>query len=326
MSKPRDGGGIRHRNREYNSQRGLILLVVTVAVVLVLIVFSVKIGIIGTLGETITDSMHTPKGNTTEQMPKSHTNSSADWRLSLNRSLDAQYTSNPDIAPIEVRTAQLEVIEFVNAQRAEHGVEPLFWNGALSRLNRWYAGEIDRIGGGNSSHYNQATERFIDERAKWAGYPVQKCTRYGEVITTSAYIGGPTATEKNAASITEGWMRSDSHREAILNEQYDVAGVGIFVAEDETRIAVMTLCDRSDIPDEELNGWRDARYRADDVAIPYDVAVAGGEWDSTKNLTETPTSRPDRSARHSSRSAASRSTSGPAFSAGSVTTSSEVRS
>jgi hypothetical protein len=85
-------------------------------------------------------------------------------------------------------------------------------------------------------------------------------------------------------------MRSDSHREAILNEQYDVAGVGIFVAGDDTRIAVMTLCDRADIPDEELNGWEDAKYRGDRVAIPYEVAVAGDEWDSTGNLTETPRS------------------------------------
>lgn len=88
-------------------------------------------------------------------------------------------------------------------------------------------------------------------------------------------------------------MRSDSHREAILNEQYDVAGVGIFVAEDDTRIAVMTLCDRADISDEELNGWEDAKYRGDDVAIPYQVAVSGGEWDSTGNLTETPSTEAD---------------------------------
>jgi len=63
----------------------------------------------------------------------------------------------------------------------------------------------------------------------------------------------------------------------------------VFVAADDTRIAVMTLCDRADIPDEELDGWEDAKYQGDTVAIPYDVAVVGGEWDSTKNLTETPT-------------------------------------
>lgn len=288
MSESRGGEGIRHRSREYDSRRGLLRLVIAGAVIVCLVAVSIEVGLLASLAENVEDSMHTQRANSTDSTPRPHTDPNSNWRLSLNRSLDAEYTTNADVEPLEVRTIRLEVIEFVNAQRVERGVEPLFLNWELSRLNRWYAGEINEMSETSSLHNNSRSGRDSYGRAKWAGYPVERCTRYAEVITTSVYLRGFERTEKNAAAITEAWMRSDSHRKGILNEQYDVAGVGIFVAEDDTRIAVMTLCDRSDIPDEELNGWEDAKYQGEDVAIPYDVAVAGGEWDSTGNLTETP--------------------------------------
>jgi uncharacterized protein YkwD len=290
LGPPNGNQGIRHRSRKYDSRKSLVRLFIAIVVIFGLLFFSVQIGLVGVVAESIEDSMYTPPTSTTEPSARYHTNSDEDWRLSLNRSLDAEYTDNPTTEPIKIQTTQLEVMEFVNAQRTNRGIEPLFWNRDLSQLNRWYAREIYQMGGGNSSHFNQETGRFIDDRAKWAGYPIDRCARYGEVVSTSLYLRGFERVEKNAAAITEGWMRSDSHREGILNEQYDVAGVGIFVAGDDTRIAVMTLCDRADIPDEELNGWEDAKYRGDRVAIPYEVAVAGDEWDSTGNLTETPRS------------------------------------
>jgi len=289
MKGPRDRGGIRHRNQEYDSRRGLIWLIIAGGVVVSLLVISVEIGLVGAIAENVEDSMHTPRGNSAHLTPRSHTGPDGEWRLSLNRGLDDKYTTNENVRQLEVRTAQLEVMRFVNAQRAEQGVEPLFWNGELSRLNRWYAQEIHQMNRAHSFHENNKTGRDSHGRAEWAGYPVERCTLYGEVIIGPTRFDDFDNPDTNAAAITEAWMRSDSHREGILNEQYDVAGVGIFVAKDDTLIAVMTLCDRAHIPDEELNGWEDARYRGGSVAIPYEVAVAGGEWDSTGNLTRTPT-------------------------------------
>lgn len=198
MPKPRDSGGIRNRNGEYNPRRGLLRLLAVVGLLIGVLFLSVQIGFVGAVAEGISDSMYHPPMSTPEATQQPHTDPDSEWRLSLNRSLDARYTTHPRIAPVKIRTAQLEVLAFVNAQRVQRGAEPLFWNGELSRLNRWYAREIHEIGRGNSSHFNHKTGRFVDERAKWAGYPVERCSRYGEVIVTSVYLREFERTEKTA--------------------------------------------------------------------------------------------------------------------------------
>ncbi|MFC7175695.1 CAP domain-containing protein [Halosegnis marinus] len=246
----------------------------------------VQFGVAGAIVEGIGDSVRTPASPTTSPTPSDHLDTDGEWRFGIDRDLRAPYTS-VDVESRNVHFTQLETMAFVNAQRAERGLDPLFWNERLSQLNRWHARRIYE--GQGFAHVNPNTGRNWGERAEWAGYPAtSRCDVYGEVITTGGYSPGVTHVERNAAIIVEAWMRSEGHREQILHERYDVGGVGLFVGEGGSRVAVMTMCDRRYLSEEALDP-SDARFRNNETVIPYEVAVRDGAWDPTGNLTETPT-------------------------------------
>lgn len=288
MSRRDSGGGIRARGPGDNGGSSFVRLLLAGVFVAAVVFGLVQLGVMGAIVEGIGDSVRTPAGSpTVSATPSDHLDTDRQWRLGLDRDLRAPYTTI-DVESRNVHLTQLETMEFVNAQRAERGLDPLFWNERLSQLNRWYARQIYE--GQGFAHVNPNTGRDWTERAEWAGYSAaNRCDVYGEVITTSGFAPGASNIERNGAFIANAWMRSDGHREQILNERYEVGGIGVFVGENRTRVAVMTMCDRRYLSDADLNPSANARFQGDQVAVPYEVAVRDGAWDPTGNLSDTPT-------------------------------------
>jgi uncharacterized protein YkwD len=194
-----------------------------------------------------------------------------EWRNDVDRDFDTAYSDFISADREDVREVEHEVMEYTNAHRANEGVEPLFYNAELSELNRWYARELANQS--TLAHTNPQTNRDSSDRIRWAEYD---CQLYAENLYSGPYrIGHPTA---SAAQIVAGWLYSDSHRKALMDPQFEVAGIGVFVDRDARMYAVMTFCGRLEIADR-LNGWENASHRDGTLALPHEYAVNGTEYE-----------------------------------------------
>lgn len=122
-------------------------------------------------------------------------------------------------APQSLMTARMEeeVLERINAIRAEHGEEPLRYSAELTRVAREYSRQmtVENF----FSHHSPAGEDVTD-RLRQAGldythvgeniFQVLRATR-GQIVDTAV----------------EGWMESPGHRRNILRG-FEKTGVGVW--------------------------------------------------------------------------------------------------
>ena len=97
-----------------------------------------------------------------------------------------------------------DIFERVNDERRARGLPPLVWHEGLATLARAWSERMVESG-----HYEHSPERF-------RAHPDFIGT--GENIATG-YRG--------ADGVHVGWMRSDGHRQNILNPSYTAIGVGV---------------------------------------------------------------------------------------------------
>ena len=213
-----------------------------------------------------------------------------DWRQSGNGTFD-NVTQTQRQAAVE-----REMMEFVNAYRASQGVEPLFYNPAIADVSRWNSKQM--VENNYFSHTNPNTGRHHHQRLEAAG--INDCKMTSETIAYSddMYRGNSTVT---AAKLISLFMRSDPHRGALMDEQYDVAGVGVYAGEyygegesagDETTrdvFGTIVFCERLDLS-AKLNGWENAKYRDGTLFMEYETLVRTSPYanisDAIRNVSE----------------------------------------
>ena len=139
----------------------------------------------------------------------------------------------------------------VNDRRADHGLEPLEWDGTVASVAR--AHSVDMADREYFDHVNPDGEGPMDRFRAVDDY----CRGYGENIALT-YVDRPVedaetgetvryhTAEGLATGLVDQWMNSTEHRAAILEEgstpDWDRGGVGIYVADDGTVYASHNFC------------------------------------------------------------------------------------
>ncbi|SEP65363.1 CAP domain-containing protein [Natrinema salaciae] len=139
----------------------------------------------------------------------------------------------------------------INERRADHGLEPLAWDGTVASVARAHSGDMARRE--YFAHRNPDGEGPYDRFQDVDGY----CRGYGENIAMTwvdrrverpgggGVVRYRTA-ERLATGLVDQWMNSTDHRAAILEEgetpRWDRAGVGVYIADDGSVYAGQNFC------------------------------------------------------------------------------------
>ncbi len=140
----------------------------------------------------------------------------------------------------------------VNERRAEHGLEPIEWDGTVASVSR--AHSVDMADRSYFNHTNPDGENPMDRFNDVGGY----CRSYGENIAMTwvdrkvRHPDGSTTKYETPEALAEGlveqWMNSPPHRRAILEESWDRGGVGVYLADDGQVFATHNFCETSSSP------------------------------------------------------------------------------
>jgi uncharacterized protein YkwD len=125
------------------------------------------------------------------------------------------YAAN-GVAPIVPTSQELRTFELVNMERARYGLRPLVWDAELTRMARLHSENMARQ---NFFNHQAPDGQGLRERSRASGIVGYK--RLGENL---AYNKG-FADASSCAVI--GWMRSEGHREHILDGEFTRSGLGI---------------------------------------------------------------------------------------------------
>ncbi|ELY42064.1 CAP domain-containing protein [Natronorubrum sulfidifaciens] len=156
-----------------------------------------------------------------------------------------------DVERVDSATVEDFVHAEVNDRRAEHGLEPLEWDGTVASVSRAHSHDMaDRE---YFDHVNPDGEEPMDRFTAVDDY----CRGYGENIAQTWVdrpVEGPgtsdTAHYQSAEALATGlvdqWMNSTPHRQAILEEgtvpDWDRGGVGVYIADDGAVYASHNFC------------------------------------------------------------------------------------
>jgi uncharacterized protein YkwD len=111
---------------------------------------------------------------------------------------------------------ELHTFELVNSERAKNGLRPLVWDAELTRMARLYS---EKMASQNFFSHKAPDGEGLRERSRASGIVGFK--RLGENL---AYNKGFTDA---ATCAVVGWMRSEGHREHILDGEFTRSGMGI---------------------------------------------------------------------------------------------------
>ncbi|WP_254768945.1 CAP domain-containing protein [Salinilacihabitans rarus] len=173
------------------------------------------------------------------------------------RNPDATHPGDPgetayrtDVETISSSSVEDFVHAEVNERRAEHGLDPIEWDGTVASVSRAHSADMHERG--YFAHVNPDGEGPYDRFTEVGDY----CGVYGENIAKTwvdASVQQPGANgtveyltaEGVAEGVVDQWMNSTSHRAAILEadvDGWDRGGVGVYVAEDGTVYATHNFC------------------------------------------------------------------------------------
>lgn len=122
---------------------------------------------------------------------------------------------------IRVDSDEREIFELINEERSKKGLGELNWDSSLSRLARAYSQKMAREN--FFSHYDRSGEA-VDGRAR--RMRIKNWSKIGENLFFSQGYGNP-----NELAV-RGWMKSNSHRQNILDPDYTDSGIGIAESDD----------------------------------------------------------------------------------------------
>lgn len=147
---------------------------------------------------------------------------------------------------IDSNAVEEHVHREVNDRRAEHGREPIDWDGTVASVSR--AHSVDMYERDYVGHENPDGDGPIDRFDEVGNY----CRGYGENVAVTWVDADvrradgdgidryETAAEL-AAGLVDQWMRSPPHREVIL-EDWDRGGVGVYLTAEGRVFATHNFC------------------------------------------------------------------------------------
>jgi uncharacterized protein YkwD len=127
--------------------------------------------------------------------------------------------------PDDRAVAEIErtTLEAINAERRANGLPPLALSPELCRLARAFSRDmVER----RFFDHVDPDGKHVQERTDRAG--IKRWLSVGENIARNRGFKDPVATA------VRDWMRSEGHRDNILDEDYTETGVGVWIAPDRT--------------------------------------------------------------------------------------------
>lgn len=141
----------------------------------------------------------------------------------VNRASKPLAAAKAGIPLFDIYDAEIDIFNLVNRERQKLGIKALEWDERLEGLSRRYSEQMAEEG--FFSHYD-ADGKSIKDRFRTL--QIRKWRKVGENLFK---FSGNADFKKYAI---RGWMRSQGHRENILDYTYTYSGVGIAVAENGT--------------------------------------------------------------------------------------------
>lgn len=145
----------------------------------------------------------------------------------------------------------------INQQRQYNGISALVWDARLANVARIHSDDM-----ASRDYFSHDTPEGLDPTARGAKYGVRCEKTVGNLIYSGIaenifqnnlydriwYTNGvPTSYEWNdmndlAQSTVSGWMDSPGHRQNILTQTYDRAGIGIAISSDDKVYITQDFC------------------------------------------------------------------------------------
>ena len=126
-----------------------------------------------------------------------------------------------------------EIFGLVNEQRRRSGLTELEWDGELANLARGYSEKMAR---GNFFDHYDADGATVVERAQNAR--VKNWSKIGENLF---YCEGA---EEFSRLAVRGWMKSPSHKENILDRDWNRSGIGVYETRDNRIYVTQVFIER----------------------------------------------------------------------------------
>lgn len=133
------------------------------------------------------------------------------------------------------------VEDLINKKRTSSNTSELTYDSDLAAIAGAHSADM-----GQNDYYSHSSEDGLSPTQRMVHGNYQCPERYGENL---ALTGVPTRTsadssveEAIAKAVVQQWVRSDPHREAMLNSVYEVGGVGVYVTEDGKVYVTFDLC------------------------------------------------------------------------------------
>ena len=127
----------------------------------------------------------------------------------------------PSAASVAATGDERRAFDLINAVRRERGQKPLVWDGALTNMARFHSENMAR-----QNFFNHVDKDGLSTAGRADALGVQGWRALGENIAYNQGYDDP------VAFAVERWMRSDKHRDNILNSQFTHAGLGVARAAD----------------------------------------------------------------------------------------------
>lgn len=133
----------------------------------------------------------------------------AGWRLTI--ATPAAALTNCDVTDADLDASEQQLLQLLNAARAQVGAVALTPSAALNRAAAWKSG--DPSAGGATFSHTDSLGRTYDRRLRDCGY----------TGSSGENVGYGTS---SADAIFNLWMESPGHRANILNPSYRAVGIG----------------------------------------------------------------------------------------------------
>jgi uncharacterized protein YkwD len=124
--------------------------------------------------------------------------------------------ASPATAPAATTSLELRAFELINQERAKKGLRPLVWDAALTRMARTYSEKMAR-----ENFFSHKAPDGQDLRARSRASGIVGYKRLGE------NLGYNKGFADSVSCAVAGWMRSEGHRDHILDGEFTRSGLGV---------------------------------------------------------------------------------------------------
>lgn len=149
-------------------------------------------------------------------------------------------TGQTALAAVDVTQAEAQLLEFLNADRVAFGLAPLQTDSRLMEVARWRSEDM-------------VARNFFSHDL--GGYTIARILRDRQVRFALAGENLVSNTFNDSTTVHlahEELMRSDSHRENILRDEFDFVGVGVAIGPNRrtvyTQVFIQSPAERDGLP------------------------------------------------------------------------------